>query len=178
MKIRYLVSTAGLALGLGFSIAAQAQSAQNSADSDDATVGEIIVTANKREQSINKVGLAITAVTGETLAQQRVVSLSDLANTVPGLSYAPSATQTPVYTLRGVGFYETTLAAYPTTSVYVDQVPLAFPALGTHANFDLERVEILKGPQGTLFGQNSTGGAINFIAAKLICPTEVVHRLS
>ncbi len=73
MKIRYLVSTAGLALGLGFSIAAQAQSAQNSADSDDATVGEIIVTANKREQSINKVGLAITAVTGETLAQQRVV---------------------------------------------------------------------------------------------------------
>jgi len=105
MKIRYLVSTAGLALGLGFSIAAQAQSAQNSADSDDATVGEIIVTANKREQSINKVGLAITAVTGETLAQQRVVSLSDLANTVPGLSYAPSATQTPVYTLRGVGLF-------------------------------------------------------------------------
>lgn len=129
-------------------------------------IGEIIVTANKREQSISKVGLAITALSGAALKEQGVTSLSDLAATIPGLSYAPSATQTPVYTLRGVGFYETSLAAYPTTSIYVDQVPLPFPALSTHANFDLERVEVLKGPQGTLFGQNSTGGAINFIAAK------------
>lgn len=136
--------------------------AQDAVDSDT----DIVVTANKREQSINKVGLAITALSGDTLKSQNIVSLSDLANSIPGLSYAPSATQTPVYTLRGVGFYETSLAAYPTTSVYVDQVPLSFPALSTHANFDLERVEVLKGPQGTLFGQNSTGGAINFIAAK------------
>ncbi|MGD9810302.1 MAG: TonB-dependent receptor [Sphingobium sp.] len=128
--------------------------------------GEIVVTANKREQSINKVGLAITAVSGDTLRSQNIVSLADIATTVPGLSYTPSATSTPVYTLRGVGFYETTLAAYPTVSVYVDQIPLPFPALTTHSNFDLERVEVLKGPQGTLFGQNSTGGAINFIAAK------------
>lgn len=140
-------------------------SADAAADSSGAG-GEIIVTANKREQSINKVGLAITALSADALKGQHVVSLSDLANTIPGLSYAPSATQTPVYTLRGVGFYETSLAAYPTTSIYVDQVPLPFPALSTHANFDLERVEVLKGPQGTLFGQNSTGGAINFIAAK------------
>lgn len=146
---------------------AQAQTADRGAESDGGT--EIIVTANKREQSINKVGLAITALSGDALKSQNIVSLGDLANSIPGLSYAPSATQTPVYTLRGVGFYETSMAAYPTTSVYVDQVPLPFPALSTHANFDLERVEVLKGPQGTLFGQNSTGGAINFIAAK---PTE------
>ncbi|WP_296023410.1 TonB-dependent receptor [uncultured Altererythrobacter sp.] len=147
---------------------AQTEEAQenSAADQAAATFNTIIVTANKREESINDVGLAITAMSGDSLAQQRIVSLSDLANAVPGLSYAPSATQTPVYTLRGVGFYETTLSAYPTTSVYVDQVPLAFPALSTHANFDIERVEILKGPQGTLFGQNSTGGAINFVAAK------------
>lgn len=170
MKIRYLLTAGCSAFALSFAGSAAAQVVDQSAEQvvveDDAGVGEIIVTANKREQSINKVGLAITAVSGEALAQQRVVSLSDLAGVVPGLSYTPSVTQTPVYTLRGVGFYETTLAAYPTTSVYVDQVPLAFPALGAHANFDLERVEILKGPQGTLFGQNSTGGAINFIAAK------------
>lgn len=127
---------------------------------------EIVVTANKREQSINKVGLAITALSGDDLKSQGVVSLGDLANAVPGLSFTPSATQTPVFTVRGVGFYESSLAAYPTTSVYMDQVPLAFPALSTHANFDIERVEVIKGPQGTLFGQNSTGGAINFIAAK------------
>ncbi|MCP5379846.1 MAG: TonB-dependent receptor [Novosphingobium sp.] len=153
------------------SSAAYAQDAQEGGN-------EIIVTANKREQSINKVGLAITALSGESLKNQNIVSLNDLANSIPGLSYAPSATQTPVYTLRGVGFYETSLAAYPTTSVYVDQVPLSFPALSTHANFDLERVEVLKGPQGTLFGQNSTGGAINFIAAKPTSAFEVGGDLS
>jgi iron complex outermembrane receptor protein len=68
--------------------------------------------------------------------------------------------------LRGVGFYETTLAAYPDVSVYVDQVPLPFPVLTSNVGLDLERVEVLKGPQGILFGQNSTGGAINYIAAK------------
>lgn len=134
--------------------------------------GEIIVTANKREQRITDVGLAITALSGDALKSQQVTTLSDLAATIPGLSYTPSANQTPVYTLRGVGFYETTLAAYPTTSVYLDEVGLPFPALTTHANFDIERVEVLKGPQGTLFGQNSTGGAINFIAAK---PTSVLE---
>ena len=170
---RSLASTSALAFML-LSAPAFAQDAdnnnsgtpgsENSAASAD--VGEIIVTANKREQSANKVGLAITALSADVLKDQKVTTLSDLAAVVPGLSYTPSATQSPVYTLRGVGFYESTLAAYPTTSIYVDQVPLPFPAMTTHANFDLERVEILKGPQGTLFGQNSTGGAINFIAAK------------
>jgi Outer membrane receptor proteins, mostly Fe transport len=71
-----------------------------------------------------------------------------------------------VFTLRGVGFYDTSLGSYPTASVYLDQVPLPFPVLTTLTAFDLERIEVLKGPQGTLFGQNSTGGAINYIAAK------------
>ena len=158
---RGLASTSMLA-----AIILSAPSFAQNADGGGADAGEIIVTANKREQSANKVGLAITALSADALKEQKVTTLSDLAGVVPGLSYTPSATQSPVYTLRGVGFYESTLAAYPTTSIYVDQVPLPFPSMTTHANFDLERVEILKGPQGTLFGQNSTGGAINFIAAK------------
>lgn len=169
-----MASTALIAMALAPSAHAQdtdtpaADAAQPAAAAAEqpSEFGDIVVTANKREQSINKVGLAITALSGDSLKSQQIVSLEDLAKSIPGLSYAPSATQTPVYTLRGVGFYETSLAAYPTTSVYVDQVPLPFPALTTHSNFDLERVEVLKGPQGTLFGQNSTGGAINFIAAK------------
>lgn len=138
----------------------------------------IIVTANKREQAIGKVGLAITALGSDALETQQISSLSDLAAAVPGLSYANSPTQTPVYTLRGVGFYEFSLAAYPTTSLYVDEVPLPFPVMTKHANFDLARVEVLKGPQGTLFGQNSTGGAINFIAAKPTSNFEAGGRLS
>ena len=68
--------------------------------------------------------------------------------------------------LRGIGFNESSLGVYPAVSVYVDQVPLSFPVLASHSAYDLERIEVLKGPQGTLFGQNSTGGAINYIAAK------------
>lgn len=127
---------------------------------------DIVVTANKRNQSINDVGLAIQALSGDTLKDQHVASLADLAGHVPGLSYTPTSQSTPVYTLRGVGFYESSLPNYPSVSMYVDEVPLPFPAMTTRAIFDLERVEVLKGPQGTLYGQNATAGAINLIAAK------------
>jgi iron complex outermembrane receptor protein len=141
--------------------------AQSTASASSATaLEEIVVTAQKRVQSINDVGLTITALSSETLERQGIKSLSDLAGQVPGLTFAPSDFGTPVLTLRGVGFYDNSIGGYPTTSVYVDEVPLPFPAYTTHANLDLERVEVLKGPQGTLFGQNSTGGAINYVAAQ------------
>lgn len=155
-------------LGASYASLAHGQTTATPADVSTAEVEgtEIVVTANKREQRITDVGLTITAYSGNTLKTQQIDSLAEIAQIVPGLSYTPSQTATPVYTLRGVGFYESSLANYPTTSVYVDQVPLPFPVLTTHAAYDLERVEVLKGPQGTLFGQNSTGGAINFIPAK------------
>ncbi len=143
-----------------------APEAAASASADSQGVMDIIVTANKREQNLNKVGLALAVVGGDALKAQRITSLADLANAIPGLSFANTATGTPVYTLRGVGFYEQSLGAYPAVSVYVDEISLPFPALTRHAAFDLDRVEILKGPQGTLFGQNATGGAMNFIASK------------
>ncbi|OWR00360.1 TonB-dependent receptor [Sphingopyxis witflariensis] len=128
--------------------------------------GDIVVTANKREQRLNDVGITVAVVSGDALQNRQINSLADLANATPSLSFTNSANGTPVYTLRGVGFYETSIGAYPTVSTYVDEAPLAFPVLSSHSAFDLERVEILKGPQGTLFGQNATGGAINYIAAK------------
>lgn len=144
--------------------------AQNSAGApqaaDEPGGQEIVVTANKREQNLNKVGLSITAVSGAELADRKLSSLEDIVSIVPGLSFAPSASNTPILTLRGVGFNETSLGVYPAVTVYTDQVPIVFPAMSLHSAYDLERVEVLKGPQGTLFGQNSTGGAINYIAAK------------
>ena len=133
---------------------------------------EIIVTANKRAENINKVGLTITAIGANALSERAIQSVDDIAKAVPGLSYTNSANNTPVYTLRGVGFYDTSLGSYPANSVYLDQVPLPFPVMTNLTAFDLERIEVLKGPQGTLFGQNSTGGAINYIAAK---PTDTFH---
>lgn len=163
-----------IAIGLGCSALAIGASAplraQEAASPDPEASGygatEIIVTANKREESINRVGLTIKAVGESDLRERQITSAADIAQAVPGLSYTNSANNTPVFTLRGVGFYDTSLGSYPTASVYLDQVPLPFPVLTTLTAFDLERVEVLKGPQGTLFGQNSTGGAINYIAAK------------
>ena len=130
------------------------------------TVGEIIVTAQKRSEALSRVGLTVTAFSGDQLKIQGISSVADLSRVVPGLTFSVSQASTPVYTLRGVGFNDDSLAAAPDVSVYVDQVPLPFPALTNEAGLDLARVEILKGPQGILFGQNSTGGAVNYIAAK------------
>lgn len=141
--------------------ASDARSSGSSAGLDD-----IVVTANKRVQNINDVGLSITAVSGDALISRGISSPTDLARIVPGLTVQPSPFNTPVYTLRGVGFYETTLSAAPTVAIYTDEVLLPFSATSRGAAIDIERVEVLKGPQGTLFGANTTGGAINYIAAK------------
>ncbi|MFC0306083.1 TonB-dependent receptor [Rhizorhabdus histidinilytica] len=141
-------------------------SSAGDASGSAASDGDIVVTANKREQKLNDVGLAVAVVGGQALRNQRISSLADIAQSVPGLSFTPTPNSTPVYTLRGIGFYETSLGAYPTVPVYIDEFPLSFPGTTSHSAFDLEQVEVLKGPQGTLFGQNATGGAINYIAAK------------
>lgn len=124
------------------------------------------MTANKRSQSINEVPLTITTATGDQLLRRGITNTADLARIVPESTAQPSPFNTPVYTLRGVGFYESSIAAYPTVAVYTDEVPLPFSAMTKAAAMDLERVEVLKGPQGTLFGNNATGGAINDIAAR------------
>ncbi|MCK9247232.1 MAG: TonB-dependent receptor plug domain-containing protein, partial [Anaerolineaceae bacterium] len=131
-----------------------------------AQLEEIIVTAQKRSQDINDVGMSISAATGQQLANIGVSDVADLVKVTPGLTYTVSQNGTPLFTLRGVGFNDYTPGASPAVSVYVDEVPLAYGAFTKGVTLDLERVEVLKGPQGILFGQNSTGGAINYIAAK------------
>lgn len=166
--------TATMAVGLLSQGVARAQSAEAdqpaagsaSEASEQSAPGEIVVTANKRTQALSDVGLTVSVLGAEELSAKKITSLADIAQTVPGLSYSASENNTPVFTLRGIGFNEAALAAYPTVSVYADEAPLAFTVLAGQGAFDLERIEILKGPQGTLFGQNSTGGAINYIAAK------------
>jgi iron complex outermembrane receptor protein len=135
-------------------------------------ITEVVVTAQKRSERINDVPISITAETGVLLAKQGVTNPSDLAMVVPGFTYQKSSFGVPVFTIRGIGLYDTSVGISPTVSVYVDQVPLPYLAMTEGAGLDVARVEVLKGPQGTLFGQNSTGGAINYIAAK---PTSEFH---
>lgn len=158
----------GCATSLLFSHISMSQPEENS-NSERLIIEEIVITAEKREQSLNDVGLAVTALSGDSLAEKGINSVEDLVKVVPGFNAAPTPYGSPVYSLRGVGFYDNALAGTPAVTVYVDEVPLPYPVMAAGVNLDLERVEILKGPQGILFGQNSTGGAINYIAAK---PTE------
>lgn len=157
-----------VALTLPLTSLAQAQTASSDGQAASALDGvdEIVVTAQKRTESINDVGMSITALSGDEMKAQGVVDVADLARVVPSFVFTKSSYGAPVYTLRGVGFYETGLGASPAVSVYQDEVVVPFPVMASGVGLDLERVEVLKGPQGTLFGQNSTGGAINYIAAK------------
>lgn len=134
------------------------------------TLDRVVVTANRREQNVEDIGLAISTIGAEELQERRFNNPADLAQIVPGFSFTQTDVNVPVYTLRGVGFNESSLAASPTVSVYVDEVSLPYPIMTKGAALDLQRVEVLKGPQGTLYGRNTTGGAINYIANK---PTDV-----
>ena len=145
---------------------AGAAQAQQAASSTEGGVPEIIVTAQKREENVNTVPMSITAATGEQLKRAGVTEIRDLVKIAPGFSFADSYVGSPIYTLRGIGFSDISLGGRSTVSLYADQAPIPFAIESRGVNLDLERVEILKGPQGTLFGQNATGGAINFIAAK------------
>jgi iron complex outermembrane recepter protein len=131
-----------------------------------ATVAEVVVTAQKQEQAANTVGMSITAATGDTLVARGINSVDDLVRVVPGLTIQYSAFNSTSFTLRGVGFFNSDLATPAAVTVYVDEAPLPYPAMTKLVAFDLARVEVLKGPQGTLFGENATGGAVNYIAAK------------
>ena len=147
-------------------VASAAASSAEAGDTGTQGLAEIVVTANKVEEASSKVGATIQTIDVRALEQQQVTTLQDLAIAVPGLIFTETEFATPVYTLRGVGFYENSLASYPDVSVYLDQAPLPLPVQTELTLFDIQRVEVLKGPQGTLFGNNATGGAINYIANK------------
>jgi iron complex outermembrane recepter protein len=164
VRLWVYLSTCSIWAILSTNVAAQTSPTGSSAS--DSEIQEIVVTANKREEKLNEVGSTIAAFTGDALRSHQIVSPDDLASVTPSLSYTRSGTGTPVLTLRGVGFYDQSLDAFPTVPIYSDEVPYTFLTPAKHALFDLERVEILEGPQGTLFGSNATGGAINYISAK------------
>lgn len=150
-----------LTIGL-LATASNARAQQHNGD----TLETVVVTAQKVRQNINDVGMSIVEVSGEQLTRNGIVVPEDLAKEVPGLVFARAQGGEPTYTIRGVGFNDVSISAPPTVGMYVNEVPLPYSSMAEGAMLDLQRIEVLKGPQGTLYGQNSTGGTINFIANK------------
>ena len=172
LRSRLLRSSACVALACSSAAIAQTsvappEQASNPARPDGAgAIGDIVVTATKRAERINDVPLPILAQSDAQLKSAGVNSAADLVRVVPGFTSAKTYFGTPTFSLRGVGFQDVTLGALPSVSTYVDEASLPFAVMTQGTTLDLERVEVLKGPQGLLFGQNATAGAINFIAAK------------
>ena len=160
------VALFGAAATIALFGASQMAMAADAAAAGPSSVAEVIVTAQKRQENIQNVGMSIKAASGDQLTKMGIHDTESLSKIVPGFQFTPTYYGTNVFTIRGVGFQDTSLAGSPTVSVYVDEMPLPFSALTNGATLDLQRVEVLKGPQGTLFGNNATGGAINYIANK------------
>ena len=125
---------------------------------------EIIVTAEKRSESLQDLSQAVTALSGEDIDDRNITSFVDLSSIAPGVTVAKNEGFKTVIAIRGVGNEANQNAiANPSVSYHLDGIYVASP-YALHTDFlDLERIEVLRGPQGTLFGQNSTGGAINVI---------------
>lgn len=128
---------------------------------------EIVVTAQKREQNIQDVGIAITAFTGDQMATLGIEQSFDIAKFAPAVHISGNlAGQNIQFTIRGVTQNDFNDIIEAPTAVYLDEGYIPIAQAQTFALYDIERVEIMKGPQGTLFGRNATGGAVQYVSRK------------
>src|SRR5215217_2012653 len=153
-----------LALGVSSSalLAAQPVFAQEATS----TVGEVVVTAQRREQALQDVPIAVSAFSGEGLKVQSIDTGQDLLFAVPNVNFSRANFGGFNFQIRGIGTKLVATGADAAIGVHVNNVPLGASTLADSNFFDVERIEILRGPQGTQFGRNTTGGLINIITAK------------
>ena len=129
---------------------------------------EVIVTAQKREQAITDVALSVTAVSGSVARAMGIEDTRDVAMLATNIDIkgAGMSDANPAITVRGIGMNNFNANNNPSVGIYLDEVFLASPAMINLSMLDVGRIEVLKGPQGTLYGRNATGGALNIISAK------------
>ena len=141
-------------------------SSNNTLAQGSAVLEEIVVTAQKREESLQEVPLAITVFSGKSLEQDSISNLQDIGSQTPGLVFTAFSVGQPEISIRGISSKEDGASANDSTVVSVDDVYIAARTAQVFDIFDLERVEVVRGPQATLYGKNSIGGTINFVTLK------------
>ncbi|HEV2364821.1 MAG TPA: TonB-dependent receptor [Caulobacteraceae bacterium] len=162
MKRFLLASCAAGALSLG-AHGASAATAAAAAANNGTTVGELVVTAEKREQNLETVPVAVSAFTAAKRQLIGIDSIQDMSNFTPGLEYNSSTDRVAI---RGVGRQTNVLSADASVANYADGIYESFAVQAGESDIFLDRVEILRGPQGTLYGRNAIGGAINEISRR------------
>ncbi|MDO9488966.1 MAG: TonB-dependent receptor [Sphingomonadaceae bacterium] len=159
------LSLATSASALAMLVAAPALAQTVAADVDEG-IEEIVVTAQRQAQSLQDVPIAVTAFSAETLERQQIENSSDLQLTLPNVTFTKGNFTGSSFTIRGVGDLCVGVTCDSATAIHVNDTPLLATRLFETEFFDLERVEVLRGPQGTLFGRNATSGVVNFVTAK------------
>ncbi|HKR41034.1 MAG TPA: TonB-dependent receptor, partial [Paraburkholderia sp.] len=165
--VRTLVRHCGFAILCGGAATlAHAQSATGTeAQENKIALDEVVVTAQKIETTEQRTPISMTVFSPEVLAREGVGNLDDLVARAPSASMARSGFSS-IVTVRGVSSRDTTEVGDPSVAINIDGLYFTRAIGFSDSLFDLERVEILRGPQGTLYGRNATGGAINLISAK------------
>ena len=132
-----------------------------------AQVEEIFVSAQRREQNLQDVPISVSAYKGDDLRRLEIDSPTEIGALTPGFMASGSrGDSNPIFSIRGIGLNDLFTNNNPTVGVYVDEIMQPYTPLLGFQMFDIERVEVLKGPQGTLYGRNTTGGAVNFVTVK------------
>ncbi|QDH69864.1 TonB-dependent receptor [Marilutibacter alkalisoli] len=163
------IACALLAPGAWAQDGAAAQGGQPPATQASTTLDAVTVTARKREETLQEVPVAVTAFTADALDKLAVEDLSDLGAQVPNLTVyaARGSSSTVTAYIRGIGQSDPLWGVDPGVGIYLDDVYIARPQGALLDVFDVERVEVLRGPQGTLYGKNTIGGAIKYISRGL-----------
>lgn len=168
------LSVSGLALAMSGPAFAQAAGAPADTQTSDAAVkdqapdqaiADIVVTAQRRAESLQKTPLTIQVLETKELANAGVTTPSQLSAIVPSVQIGTSGPATSVY-VRGVGGFQTNAATSPAVPYYLDGIYVARTQSVTSEMYDIERLEVVKGPQGTLYGRNASGGAINVLSVR------------
>lgn len=145
------------------------------ADAEGPAVEELVVTARRREESLKDVPVAVTAVTEERLANTGAIDITVLQQQTPNLTVqvARGSNSTLISFIRGVGQQDPLWGFEPGVGLYVDDVYIARPQAAVLDIFDIERIEVLRGPQGTLYGRNTIGGAVKYVTARIDDDAEI-----
>jgi iron complex outermembrane recepter protein len=164
MRKLHLISATALAMSLAMPAFAQ-DTAQDDEDSGYADDG-IVVTAQRTAQSLQDVPIAVSAFSAEALEKQQIENASDLQLTLPNVTFSKGNFTGSSFTIRGIGDLCVGISCDAATAIHLNGTPLLATRIFETEYFDLERIEVLRGPQGTLFGRNATSGVVNFISAK------------
>jgi iron complex outermembrane recepter protein len=141
--------------------------AQDAPEDDGAEAGEIVVTAQKREENLQDIPLAVSVIGGDAIADNGGISLENAQYLVPSLNFRKSGTTlNQALFLRGVGTINFSIAAEPSVAAVLDGVVLSRAGEGFTDLFDVERIEVLRGPQGTLFGKNASAGVVSIVTKR------------